>query len=58
MRDAVAAEPMFELVDGFFKVSLFPISGGVDELLEYMRTNPGEKKPGLQRPWDVPQRYG
>ena len=51
---AGAADPVFEEVGHLFKVTLYPINasiggganGGANELLEFIRLNPGQKTNG------------
>jgi len=64
MREAGAAEPMFELVGCFFKVTIFPIDGGVgggvgggvNKLLDYICAHPGEKTTVLRQELGFSQR--
>lgn len=45
MADTGAAEPIFEIVSDCFKVTLFPsggVSGGVSDVLDYIKLNPGK----------------
>ncbi len=65
---AGAEKPLFEIVGGFFKVTLFPISGGVSggvgggvgggvsELLKHIRLHPGEKTTQIKKSLGLPQR--
>lgn len=60
IQAAGAKEPLFELVGNFFKVTLFPINGGVNGgvkiLLEYIKAHPGQKTAQIQKAVNLPQR--
>nr|MBF0222237.1 hypothetical protein [Desulfobulbaceae bacterium] len=56
MQAAGAKKPLFEMIGNFFKVTLFPRNGGVNELFEYIRSNPGGKNSDLRRALDQSQR--
>ncbi len=55
-----AKEPLFEVVGNFFKVTLFPlgggVNGGVNILLTFLADNPGKKTGEIHRALDIPQR--
>ena len=56
MKPARAREPVFEVIGNLFKVTLFPVNGGVNDLLEYIRSNPGKKTADLKTVFNLPQR--
>jgi len=64
MADIGSSEPIFEILGDNFKVTLFPIretksggvSGGVSELFDFIRSNPGLKTKDIKAAMDLPQR--
>ena len=60
MKPAGAREPVFEVIGNLFKVTLFPVNGGVNGgvnyLHEYIRSNPGKKTADLKTVFKLPQR--
>jgi ATP-dependent DNA helicase RecG len=63
MADAGSPAPVFEIADNF-KVTLFPIggipgsgvSGGVNNLFDYIKANPGKKSKEIKTALNLPQR--
>lgn len=54
-----SAEPIFEMIAGYFKVTLFPsggVSGGVSDLLNFIKTNPGQNSKEIKMAVNLPQR--
>jgi ATP-dependent DNA helicase RecG len=64
LANAGAAEPIFEIIAGYFKVTLFPIaakpsggvSGGVSDLLNFITENPGKNSEEIKKALNLPQR--
>ena len=68
MADAGSPEPVFEIIADTFKVTLFPIgempgggvsggvSGGVNNLLDYIKANPGKQSKEIKSALNLPQR--
>ncbi|MDA3917571.1 MAG: hypothetical protein PF690_11440 [Deltaproteobacteria bacterium] len=67
MQEAQAKEPVFESEAGLFKVTLFPmetryggvsggVSGGVNDLLNFIKTNPGKRSNDIKTALNLPQR--
>jgi len=60
MADAGSPEPVFEIIADHFKVTLFPInkspSGGVSDLLDFIKVNPGKKSKEIKTALNLPQR--
>lgn len=59
MSDAGAAEPVFEVISDYFKVTLFSIGGvdgGVDDVLDYIKQNPGKNTRQMKETLNIPQR--
>ncbi len=59
MSDAGADEPIFEVISDYFKVTLFPIggvNGGVNDVLEYIKFNPGKNTRQIKQALNIPQR--
>lgn len=56
MQTAKAAPPRFEIKGSFFKVTLFPINGGENDLLAYIQKNPGHKINEIRKALNIPQR--
>jgi|APSaa5957512622_1039677.scaffolds.fasta_scaffold109864_1 ATP-dependent DNA helicase RecG len=64
MQSAGAREPVFEIIGNLFKVTLFPVktrvnggvNGGVNDLLEYIQSNPGKKSADLKAVFNPSQR--
>ena len=57
MKEVKAAAPQFEIVGNFFKVTLSPPgNGGVNDLLTYIQSNPGQKTDEIKQALQIPQR--
>lgn len=60
MKSVGTSDPVFEVIGNLFKVTLFPVktgvNGGVNELLEYIQSNPGKKTADLKTVFNLPQR--
>ena len=60
MLSAGAREPVFEIIGNFFKVTLFPITGGVNGgvnlVYDYIKENPGKKTNEIRDALNIPQR--
>ena len=59
MAEAGALSPVFEIIAQNFKVTLFPgggVSGGVNDLLDYIKDNPGKKSREIKTALNLPQR--
>lgn len=56
MLAAGAKEPIFELVGNFFKVTLYPINGGVKAVLAYLKQQPGAKTKDLATALGIAER--
>jgi ATP-dependent DNA helicase RecG len=55
MAESVAPAPVFEIIAQSFKVTLFP-SGGVNDLLTYIKDNPGKKSKEIKSALNLTQR--
>ncbi len=55
MTESGALPPVFEIIAQNFKVTLFP-SGGVNDLLIYIKNNPGKKSKEIKTALNLPQR--
>jgi len=64
MADAGSPAPVFEIIADNFKVTLFPmgetsgggVSGGVNNLLDFIKANPGKKSREIKAALNLPQR--
>ena len=64
MADAGSPAPVFEIIADNFKVTLFPmgetsgggVSGGVNNLLDFIKANPGKKSKEIKAALNLPQR--
>ena len=64
MSDAGSPTPVFETIADNFKVTLFPmgeisgggVSGGVNNLLDFIKANPGKKSKEIKAALNLPQR--
>jgi ATP-dependent DNA helicase RecG len=63
MTESGALPPVFEIIAQNFKVTLFPgggvsggVSGGVNDLLIYIKNNPGKKSKEIKTALNLPQR--
>lgn len=67
MKVAGAPRPVFESIANTFKVTLYPIreeprevtggvNGGVNEILDFVRNNPGTNTTRIHKEFDIPRR--
>jgi ATP-dependent DNA helicase RecG len=60
MADAGSPVPLFETIADNFKVTLFPMGempgGGVNNLLDFIKANPGKKSKEIKASLNLPQR--
>jgi ATP-dependent DNA helicase RecG len=59
MAESGAPAPVFEIIAQSFKVTLFPsggVSGGVNDLLTYIKDNPGKKSKEIKSALNLTQR--